>query len=224
MAASLETREAISRGNETSSHGGNVVLLLGLFCMVRAIQFEIEAGRETCLAEELGEDVLIIGAYKVSPAYTTQMFMKVIDPNNVMIWKNEDADQGSFSFTTETFGKHQVCFLPMARRGQTLNPTEKRHVVLDLKIGVDAANYDDIALKENLSPLQVELRKLEDQMIELNQMMTYMRGREAQMRDTNESTNARVLWLSIISMSVLVGLGLWQIFYLKRYFKSKKLI
>lgn len=39
-----------------------------------------------------------------------------------------------------------------------------------------------------------------------------------------ESTNTRVLFFSIFSMFILVLLGTWQIFYLKKFFKSKKMI
>lgn len=39
-----------------------------------------------------------------------------------------------------------------------------------------------------------------------------------------ESTNTRVLYFSVFSMSCLVVLAIWQIFYLRRFFKAKKLI
>ena len=69
----------------------------------------------------------------------------------------------------------------------------------------------------------------------------YMRQREEEMRDTNESTNSRVLYFSIFSMCCLLGLATWQVelcwilyllysfsvlqvLYLRKYFKSKKLI
>ncbi len=76
-----------------------------------------------------------------------------------------------------------------------------------------------------------------------------MKKREEEMRDTNgkfnssvnvtgkrinmssdalssfaESTNTRVLYFSIFSMCCLIGLATWQVFYLRRFFKAKKLI
>jgi len=39
-----------------------------------------------------------------------------------------------------------------------------------------------------------------------------------------ESTNARVQWFSTLTVCVLVALGLWQVFYLKRFFRKKRLI
>jgi hypothetical protein len=39
-----------------------------------------------------------------------------------------------------------------------------------------------------------------------------------------ESTNSRVLYFSLFSMACLVALAAWQIFYLKKFFQTKKLI
>jgi hypothetical protein len=44
------------------------------------------------------------------------------------------------------------------------------------------------------------------------------------MRNTNESTNARVLWFSVFSVCVLFSTATWQVYHLKQYFKKKKLI
>ncbi|OON18830.1 hypothetical protein X801_05309 [Opisthorchis viverrini] len=39
-----------------------------------------------------------------------------------------------------------------------------------------------------------------------------------------KSTHTRVLYLSVLSMLILVSFAVWQVLYLRRYFKSKKLI
>ena len=39
-----------------------------------------------------------------------------------------------------------------------------------------------------------------------------------------ESTHSRVMYFSIFSMACLLGLATWQVLYLRRYFKAKKLI
>ncbi|XP_067834982.1 transmembrane emp24 domain-containing protein 10-like [Heptranchias perlo] len=81
-----------------------------------------------------------------------------------------------------------------------------------------------IAKAEKLKPLEVELRRLEDLSESIVNDFADMKQREEEMRDTNESTSARVLYFSIFSMCCLVGLATWQVFYLRRFFKAKKLI
>uniref|UniRef100_A0A8C0VD96 Transmembrane p24 trafficking protein 10 n=4 Tax=Passeriformes TaxID=9126 RepID=A0A8C0VD96_CYACU len=114
----------------------------------------------------------------------------------------------------------EACFeskLPVGRMPDQL-------VTLDMKHGVEAKNYEEIAKVEKLKPLEVELRRLEDLSESIVNDFAYMKKREEEMRDTNESTNTRVLYFSIFSMCCLIGLATWQVFYLRRFFKAKKLI
>jgi hypothetical protein len=45
--------------------------------------------------------------------------------------------------------------------------------------------------------------------------------RERSHRNTSESTNARVLWWSILEAVVLVLLAVFQVFYLRQFFEQK---
>ncbi len=81
-----------------------------------------------------------------------------------------------------------------------------------------------LAKVEKLKPMEVELKKLEDLAESTVQEFARMKQREEEHRDTNESTNERLIHFSIFSMICLVALALLQVLYLKRYFKQKKLI
>ena len=74
-----------------------------------------------------------------------------------------------------------------------------------------------------MEPLQVELRRLEDAAKEIHEEQLYMRQREEEMRDTNESTNSRIKWFSSATIIIVSILGGWQIMYLRSYFKAKNL-
>ncbi|KAI5304236.1 vesicle coat component, partial [Ascosphaera pollenicola] len=99
-----------------------------------------------------------------------------------------------------------------------------RPVDLDIDIGADARDWSAIQAHEKLKPVEAELRRVEAMVAELVQEMEYMRLREQKLRDTNESTNERVKWFAYGTMMMLVGLGAWQICYLRAYFRSKHLI
>jgi len=75
-----------------------------------------------------------------------------------------------------------------------------------------------------LKPLEIELRRLEDLSDSIVNDFQPMKQREEEMRSTNENTNSRVLYFSVFSMLCLVGLATWQVLYLRKFFKSKKLI
>ena len=44
------------------------------------------------------------------------------------------------------------------------------------------------------------------------------------MRDLSEVTNSRVAWFSILSLGVCVASAGWQLWYLRRFFKRRKLL
>uniref|UniRef100_A0A8C5J6V9 Transmembrane p24 trafficking protein 10 n=1 Tax=Junco hyemalis TaxID=40217 RepID=A0A8C5J6V9_JUNHY len=148
--------------------------------------------------------------------------LKITDSAGHILYAKEDASKGKFAFTTEDYDMFEACFESKLPVGTGRMPDQL--VTLDMKHGVEAKNYEEIAKVEKLKPLEVELRRLEDLSESIVNDFAYMKKREEEMRDTNESTNTRVLYFSIFSMCCLIGLATWQVFYLRRFFKAKKLI
>lgn len=196
---------------------------LVLLCIanVDGLMFQIGQNQKKCLKEEIHKDVLVTGEYEISDAAGQKAHLKVIDSKGHMLYQKEDASKGKFAFTTEEYDMFEVCFETVGGgHGQSAD----REVFLNMKHGVEAKNYQDIAKAEKLKPLEVELKKLEDLSESIVNDFAYMRAREEEMRDTNESTHSRVLYFSIFSMCCLLALATWQVLYLRKFFKSKKLI
>src|SRR5207247_7926696 len=97
------------------------------------------------------------------------------------------------------------------------NPS--RNVELDIDIGADARDWSAVQAQEKLKPVEADLRRIEALVGEIVTEMDYMRSREQKLRDTNESTNERVKWFAFGTMGMLVGLGAWQVVYLRAYFR-----
>ena len=72
--------------------------------------------------------------------------------------------------------------------------------------------------------LQVELRRIEDDVFSISESLKYLKSREEEMRYTNESTNARVLWYSMFGLVILVGLGSGQLYFLRRFLETKNIL
>ncbi|ERE73513.1 transmembrane protein Tmp21-like protein [Cricetulus griseus] len=171
--------------------------------------------------------------------YAVSHVCMITDSAGHILYAKEDATKGKFAFTTEDYDMFEVCF---ESKGTGRIPDQL--VILDMKHGVEAKNYEEVCITptneegvtlravslfqiakvEKLKPLEVELRRLEDLSESIVNDFAYMKKREEEMRDTNESTNTRVLYFSIFSMFCLIGLATWQVFYLRRFFKAKKLI
>uniref|UniRef100_A0A094ZM76 Transmembrane emp24 domain-containing protein 10 n=1 Tax=Schistosoma haematobium TaxID=6185 RepID=A0A094ZM76_SCHHA len=108
----------------------------------------------------------------------------------------------------------------------------KKHILYqrdNIKSGKFAFTTEDfdlfeMAKAEKLQPIEVLLKKLESLADEIVQDFVVMHSKSSKMRNINESTHTRVLYFSILSMVILIGFACWQVLYLRRYFKSKKLI
>jgi hypothetical protein len=61
---------------------------------------------------------------------------------------------------------------------------------------------------------------MEEMVSEIVAEMEYLRTREQKLRDTNESTNNRVKWFGLCTTFILIVLWVWQILYLRAYFRS----
>jgi len=148
--------------------------------------------------------------------------IKISDARDHSFYSNDNNQlTGVFAFSVEEYDLFEICFTNKLQPG---GDSRDRSVYLDIKHGAEMKDYDAIAKAEKLKPLEKELRKLEDLSESIVNDFAYMRSREEEMRDTNESTHSRVLYFSIFTMLCLIGLATWQVFYLRKYFKSKKLI
>lgn len=95
-----------------------------------------------------------------------------------------------------------------------------RHVELDVDIGADAKDWSAIQATEKLKPVEADLRRMEEMVAEIVSEMDYLRTREQKLRDTNESTNNRVKWFGFGTTFLLIALWVWQVLYLRAYFRS----
>ncbi|XP_076464680.1 transmembrane emp24 domain-containing protein 10-like [Babylonia areolata] len=199
-------------------------VLLALYVLsltsVDAIWFHLGQNEKKCLREEIHKDVLVTGEYEAQDN-GQRVDLTVTDSKGHILYTKESAVKGKFAFTTEEYDMFEVCFEGKAMSGIQ---APHREVYLSVKHGVEAKSYDELAKAEKLKPLEVELRRLEDLSKSIVDDFAYMRAREEEMRDTNESTHSRVMYFSIFSMACLLGLATWQVLYLRRYFKAKKLI
>ncbi|XP_060521531.1 transmembrane emp24 domain-containing protein bai [Cylas formicarius] len=197
------------------------LIFITLFLSANSIMWHLEPNARKCLREELQGNIPVIGEFDVSEIPGQIVDYIVTDSKGHILAQRADISKGKFSFTTESYDMYEICFIsrvPQHQRGMA-------HMVsLITKHGIETKNYDSLMEAAQLKPIELELKRLEDLSNAIVQDFAFMRKREEEMRDTNESTNSRVLYFSVFSMCCLLGLATWQVLYLRRYFKAKKLI
>lgn len=197
------------------------VFMLLCLTLSDALRFHLSPNTRKCLKEEIHKGVLVTGEYELSENPGQKTLLTVTDSKGQAFYNKDDASKGKFAFTTDEYDVFEVCFDSKVLSG---GHGVDREVFLVMKHGVEAKNYADLAKAEKMKPLEVELKKLEDLADSIVNDFSYMRAREEEMRDTNESTHSKVLYFSIFSMCCLLGLATGQVLYLRKYFQAKKLI
>lgn len=129
----------------------------------------------------------------------------------------------NIAFTSQSTA-FDICFTNTMVHKWIKSSSPSREIELDVETGASARDWNAVQSAEKLKPIELDLRMVEEQIQEISNELGYLKAREERMRDTNESTNSRVKWFSILIFLSLIGLGAWQIQYLRHYFKVKHII
>ncbi|CAI5993644.1 unnamed protein product [Closterium sp. NIES-64] len=209
-----------------------LILAVG-FSHVAGIRFEVTAYSK-CLGEEVQEGTLVVATYQVVPSgesspltKITAKPWKVASPRGWQLhWQNDveegalllrhlnvvtspfgrqlhwqsDVEEGHFGFTAKESGQFMACFwMPHGTPGK-----DSLMVDLEWRSGVAAKDWESIAKKEKIDGMGLELRKLDETVRAIRDEMTYFRGRESEIRDSNELTNERVAFITCACLTLLL--------------------
>lgn len=97
-----------------------VVIVQLFFTVVHSLYFHIGETERKCFIEEIPDETLVIGKYKVelfepnSNTYLPStagigMHVEVKDPDDKMLLSKLYTSEGRFSFTSHTPGEHVIC-------------------------------------------------------------------------------------------------------------------
>ncbi|KAI3646383.1 hypothetical protein MP228_009311 [Amoeboaphelidium protococcarum] len=210
------------------------IALLLLIAVVNGITFDLmalpEGGitNERCFSMYMAKDVLVTGSFTSTPGQYQSLNVEFTDAAGSVLYSKKDAigsQEYKFSFTTHEYADYMLCFINNLASGIAPQPSYFRTITFTTKTGLEAEQYTHPSDTINkLKPLEAELKYLQDAMQTIVNEMEYLKGREALMRDTNESTNNRVKWFSVVNTLILVSSGIWQLWYLRNFFQTKKLM
>ncbi|CAL5874518.1 uncharacterized protein PFLUO_LOCUS8814 [Penicillium psychrofluorescens] len=219
-------------GSSRFNMGSFLSLFLLIVQIASALKFDLPASagygsaHERCIRNFVAKDQLVVVTAIVSgqKGDGQKVNLHIRDAMGNDHGKAKDiAGETRQAFTSPGDTAFDVCFEnQLVGRSGVQNPS--RAIELDVDIGADARDWSSIAITEKLQPIEADLRRMEETVAEIVTEMEYLRSREQKLRDTNESTNERVKWFAFGTMGMLVGLGAWQVVYLRAYFRSKHLI
>jgi hypothetical protein len=192
--------------------------------LAEAFAFDLPAKSYRCFTQEIPTGVEVQIQFVATPGYAQFVDTKLTSHEGVLLWEETGQDRGTYSTTMEQGGDFALCFYSRLVPGAKHQDGMKRTINLEFKIATETQDYQKLATNEHLKPLEVNLRIMEDTVRALHAEYAYYKDSERAMRDTQEHMNAKVMWMTVLVMSLVVGLSLWQTRHLKSYFKRKRMI
>ncbi|XP_049410614.1 transmembrane emp24 domain-containing protein p24delta3-like [Solanum stenotomum] len=205
-----------------------LVVAMVMVMVAEAIWLELLNSETKCVYEDIRNNVVVLGEYIVIHAdeehtqanFIPTISVRVTSPFGNSLHHEENATYGRFAFTTSEHGNYLACF----RMNNHVPGNKNVAISLQWKIGIDARDWDSIARKEKIEGVELELMKLKGLGKAVHENLLYLKKREEEMRGVSERTNGAVAWFSMMSLSICIMAAAVQIWYLKSYFRKKRLI
>jgi len=176
----------------------------------------VDAHREECFFEEIPQGLPVNVMFQVTAGGFLDIDLKITAPDARIVYEGVRETEGKYTFNTYSAGLYSFCF---SNRMSTLTPKTVSFIIT-----IGEPNIGDVAKREHLTPLENSIMQLTEGVSAVQAEQEYMKMREQAHRNTNESTNARLLWWSIFEALVLVAMSVWQVYYLRRFFEVKRVV
>ncbi|GME21960.1 GOLD domain-containing protein [Neofusicoccum parvum] len=189
-----------------------------LFSLASAHNIQLKAHSRECFHEQLHADdkmtvTFQVGDREFGGSGNLDIDFWIQNPANGMQVHERGVSSGDHSFTAASDGKYTYCFSNEHWAANTKEVSFNVHGIV--YVPESEAPQD---------PLEKEVRQLSELIAQVKDEQGYIVVRERTHRNTAESTNARVKWWSIFQLLVLIGEGIFQVWWLKRFFEVKRVV
>jgi len=169
--------------------------------------------RKNVFLKELQEQTPVSVMFQVVQGGHLDIDVTYKAPDGRVLYVNQRQTEGKTTFVTHVSGTYSFCF------GNTMSTVTSKIISLVITVSNDdhhpKNDINDAAKTHEVNELAGSLYELENGLNEVVKDQDYMKMRERAHRNTNESTNSRVIWWTTLEIVVLVGMSIFQVYYLK---------
>ena len=182
--------------------------------------------RGRCVLYKIPGHSLVTGKVNGMPPANGRIGVYAYDPQgNQPFSRPELNGEVAFSFRSADIPtEYEICFRMNARSGY--GPVPGNPIVpVEIQLSHTFDLFDENKARDlKVKPIEAEFIRLEEVMHSVVDETASLAKVQQSMRDVNESTFNSLKYLSFLSFFAFVGLNSYQIYYMKKFFKSKKLI
>ena len=196
-----------------------VLILASLVRSADALKVTIGGHDKECFnlhADHSGDT--FVGSFNVvedgtARTYGSDVFdMIVKDEDRSIVYSFKHSSEHKFEFNTNRDGAHEFCF--------TNNKGHPNTLYWDVNVGHHWAH--DAATDADVDELGMSLDSMREMYYKLRSEVIYQKHREAAHRRTADTITGREMGFSVLNTAVLIGVALFQTYYVKQLFESKR--
>eukprot|EP00700_Malawimonas_jakobiformis_P002605 EC724547.1.p1 GENE.EC724547.1~~EC724547.1.p1 ORF type:complete len:196 (+),score=43.89 EC724547.1:61-648(+) len=189
------------------------ILLVIIACVAfaSALTIPVDANREECVFEDVDVGQKVTVSYQVTGGGSRDIDVNVYGPDDKAVYNAQKQSDGKFTFAGQQKGIYRVCF------SNKMSSVSAKMVSFFTTVG--EVTSGEFAKAGDLTPLENSIVTLSEGLASVQAEQRYMRMRERVHRDTTESTNSRVKWWGITQAIILLGMALFQIYYIRSFFE-----
>ena len=175
--------------------------------------FVIKPNTNYCIGEYLSEDTVAIFHLK---SRKKNLIINIKDPKGTTIYSKNSQAEIRTSLTVIESGNYEVC----------IKNNNKNMVFIEFELltGVEAQDSSLIAKESSIQPAEAAILKLNDMSKELIKEFKNVVKEENKNLKENDIISGKISTVSYITIFVMVGVGLIEAFYVKKYLFARKVI
>ena len=175
--------------------------------------FDIRPNTNYCVGEYLSEDTVAIFHLK---SKKKNLIINIKDPQGVIIYTKTSQAEIRASLTAVESGNYEVC----------IQNNNKNGVMVDFELltGVEAQDSTLIAKESSIQPAEAAILKLNEMSKELIKEFKNVVKEENKNLKENDIISGMISNVSYMTILIMVGVGLVEAFYVKKYLFARKVI
>lgn len=196
-----------------------LLVFISGFCAAESSNYapfaiSLPAFSKECLYHDLmsADDALVVG-YQVWTGGNFEIDFEITSPDGSVIISEKQKKYSDFLLKSFGIGQYKFCFTNT--HGTALKKVELTLELEKRTMGSEKENPEDVITNNAIEEIDRNLNKI-------RKMMDYLRAREWRNMSTVQSTESRIVWLSILTMGIMASISTLQATVVHFMFKDRQ--
>ena len=190
-------------------------LFFSIISETNSVMFNIKVKRgfEECIGEYLTEDTVAIFSMSTD---LKNIIINLRDPKGKNLYTKKYQQDVRLSLTATESGNYEMCIKN--------NDKSEAKVQFEFLSGISAQDASEIAKESSIQPAEASISRLKDMSRDLiNDLNSVVREEDKNLK-ANDAISSKITMASMITILVMIGVGVVETIYIKKYLQNRKLI